>query len=187
MFPALEKESHLRDIKFEYLVLVLLGLANMLVQVLQTVLSFERSGLVAIRILVSPNLGRGIFVGLVDEDDPDLAFKTEVKALDPGELLLRHSVLERRINARCKGLLDVYADSSGLFAFGGHRDDFFHRTVRDFLKLEESQAPLVRHVPKSFNASLSICRANLILIPHALCSQGGARARHTRHRVVRRT
>jgi hypothetical protein len=100
----------------------------------------------------------------LDEDDPDLAFKTEVKALDPGELLRRHSVLERRINARCKGLLEVYADSSGLFAFGGHRVDFFHRTVRDFLKLEESQALLVRHVPKSFNASLSICRAYLILI-----------------------
>jgi hypothetical protein len=60
MFSALEKESHLRDIKFEYLVLVL-DLANMLVQDLQNVLSFERSGLVAIRFLVSPNLGPGIF------------------------------------------------------------------------------------------------------------------------------
>ena len=61
MFPALERESHLHDIKFEYLVLVLLDLVNMFVQVLQTVLSFERSGFVAIRFLVSPNLGRGIF------------------------------------------------------------------------------------------------------------------------------
>ena len=60
MFSALEKESHLRDIKFEYLVLVL-DLANMLVQDLQNVLSFERSGLVAIRFLVSPNLDPGIF------------------------------------------------------------------------------------------------------------------------------
>jgi hypothetical protein len=61
MFPALEKESHLRGIKFEDLVLVILNLVNMLVQVLQTVLSFERSRLVAIRFLASANLGRGIF------------------------------------------------------------------------------------------------------------------------------
>jgi hypothetical protein len=61
MFPALEKESHLHDIKFEYLVLVVLDVVNMLVQVLQTVLSFECSGLVAIRFLASANLGRGIF------------------------------------------------------------------------------------------------------------------------------
>ena len=100
----------------------------------------------------------------LDEPDPDLAFKTELKALNPGEIRQRHSVLERRINARCKGLLEVYADSSVPFAFGGHRVDFFHRTVRDFLKLKESQAMLVRHVPDGFNASFSICRAYLILI-----------------------
>lgn len=100
----------------------------------------------------------------LDESDPDLAFKTELKALDPGELRERHSVLERRINARCKGLLEVYADSSVPFAFGGHRVDFFHRTVRDFLKLKQSQALLDRHVPESFNANFSICRAYLILI-----------------------
>jgi hypothetical protein len=56
-----EGESDLRDIKLEYLVLVLLDLVNMLVKALQAVLSLERSGLVAFRFRASLNRGRGIF------------------------------------------------------------------------------------------------------------------------------
>jgi hypothetical protein len=60
-----EEESDLRDIKFEYLVLILLNLVNMLVEALETVLSFEQFGLVTVRIRASPNLGRGVLVGMV--------------------------------------------------------------------------------------------------------------------------
>ena len=55
------------DIKFEYLVLVLLDLVNMLAEVLETILSFERSGLVAIRFLASPISAEVSFVGMVDD------------------------------------------------------------------------------------------------------------------------
>lgn len=62
------------------------------------------------------------FVGDL-EDEPELAYQEIRQPCDEHERLWRRGTIERRLDACCKGLLEVV----------GSRVDFLHRTVRDFL------------------------------------------------------
>lgn len=81
-------------------------------------------------------------------------------------------ILERRLNAQCKGLLEVtslhiapqggISNPSAFLEFTSKkRVDFLHRTVRDFLRLSEVQALLKSRLLKPFDPNLTLCEALL--------------------------
>ncbi|KAI1736281.1 hypothetical protein F4680DRAFT_469161 [Xylaria scruposa] len=57
----------------------------------------------------------------------------------------------RRLNARCRGLLEVNRSS--------HRVEFLHRTVMDFLRTRDMSEFLTSKAPPGFNSNLSLLRA----------------------------
>lgn len=63
-----------------------------------------------------------------------------------------------RLNSRCKGLLEVDAFD---------RVNFLHRTVRDFLQMEEMRDILKNHATSGFDAGLSIFQAYIFWIKHS--------------------
>lgn len=48
----------------------------------------------------------------LDEDDPGFAFNLSIRPFDNNGIYLRHLKMRRRLNGRCKGILDVCADPS---------------------------------------------------------------------------
>lgn len=70
-----------------------------------------------------------------------------------------------RLNSSCKGLLEVDAFD---------RVNFLHRTVRDFLQMEEIREILKKNATPNFDAELSIFQAYICWIKHsAFVSMGG--------------
>ncbi|KAH8648589.1 hypothetical protein BX600DRAFT_555055 [Xylariales sp. PMI_506] len=105
-------------------------------------------------------------------DKPEYALKLEVKPLTVQKTTIRLKQMRRRLNACCKGLLEVQfydafnRDDSSLpsSVLWNWKVDFLHRTVRDFLKTSEMQEKLQQWAAPEFNANLAICGA---LVAHA--------------------
>ncbi|MCJ1344280.1 hypothetical protein MMC31_002483 [Peltigera leucophlebia] len=104
----------------------------------------------------------------LDEDDPDFALKREIKPISHEEEAARCDTIERRLNSRCKGLLesrrrqscDEYSNSDGMV--GGqisYEVDFLHRSVRDFLNTPTVRIRLVALDTPEFNANMTLTRA----------------------------
>jgi hypothetical protein len=71
--------------------------------------------------------------------------------------------MERRLDARCKGLLEAskdyrYMEAEPTFEY---KVDFLHRTVRDFLRTKDMQNMLVSRISSEFNAEISLCKCVL--------------------------
>jgi len=94
------------------------------------------------------------------EDSPDLAFSTDTCDMNQSELINRVESSKRRINGRCKGLLEVTATDS---AEDGQNFyvDFLHRTVKDFLMTTEIRRVFISWQPEDFDADLAICQSSL--------------------------
>jgi hypothetical protein len=79
------------------------------------------------------------------------------KAIIDGRL----AQMRKRLNACCKGLLEVHSIESS----GGQEDffylkvDFLHRTVRDFLRDPDMQNMLGKWVGTDFDANIAICQS----------------------------
>ncbi|KAL9115631.1 MAG: hypothetical protein Q9187_007214, partial [Circinaria calcarea] len=87
------------------------------------------------------------------EPDPDFAIKAKVRMYERAEIDDRHQSMERRLNSRCKDLLEVYnADREPLFF--SRSVDFLHRTVRDFLQTRAVQDMLNEYTSDSFDANI---------------------------------
>ncbi|VUC22370.1 unnamed protein product [Clonostachys rosea] len=66
----------------------------------------------------------------------NFALHMPVKQMPMLEVERRQAQLRRRLNGRCKGLLEVHKNK-GEGKYLGYRVDFLHRTVRDFLRTKE--------------------------------------------------
>jgi phage terminase small subunit len=106
------------------------------------------------------------------EQEDDFAMKVEVQPLSMQKTNFRLKQMRKRLNACCKGLLEVQFNEAGdrdtaslassvLFQW---RVDFLHRTVRDFLMEQEMQDMLTSWAKPGFNADLMICEALLAQI-----------------------
>ncbi|KAH7360458.1 hypothetical protein BKA65DRAFT_421518 [Rhexocercosporidium sp. MPI-PUGE-AT-0058] len=111
----------------------------------------------------------------LDQEDPDFAFKLGIESLSVQKTNARLKQMRKRLNACCKGLLEVqfydssnYNDStlssSVLFNW---KVDFLHRTVRDFLILPDMQAMLSEWAGEEFNSDRAICEVILCQIKTA--------------------
>ncbi|KAK2730167.1 hypothetical protein CKAH01_09689 [Colletotrichum kahawae] len=71
----------------------------------------------------------------IEYDHPGL--DAAVKPMDDHDIFHRQFSMRRRLNARCKGLLEDHLNPSEKRAYLAHGVEFLHRTVRDFLRTEE--------------------------------------------------
>jgi hypothetical protein len=96
-------------------------------------------------------------------DNPTYAQELGMTALELYEIIPRHKQTERRLNGRCKGLLEVYRDPDGLDLFR-YRVGFLHRTVRDFFKTDEMRREFEARIPEKLNTGLSIIKASIAMM-----------------------
>jgi hypothetical protein len=94
-----------------------------------------------------------------DEDHPNIALSMPIKALTMQEIEERTSEVYRRVNGRCKGLLEVTQHFPD--GFQRVRVNFLHRTIKDFFLTTDPLKLLAGGKQKEFVTSSAICRASL--------------------------
>ncbi|KAI0543738.1 hypothetical protein F4679DRAFT_567594 [Xylaria curta] len=87
-------------------------------------------------------------VGYIDEN---YALDLPLGAIEMHQVVSKRRQITCRLNARCRGLLEVNRSSQ--------RVEFLHRTVMDFLRTREMSEFLASKAPLDFNPNLSLLRA----------------------------
>ncbi|GJC88667.1 hypothetical protein ColLi_11505 [Colletotrichum liriopes] len=109
-----------------------------------------------------------ILFAFADEGENDFATSLAIKELTNEEYRIRIETIRRRVNSRCKGLLEVASEGTQF------RDDYFevverrtvqflHRTVKDFTRTPAVAAKLMA-ATESFDSHARLCSANLALL-----------------------
>lgn len=80
-------------------------------------------------------------LSFADDDDLESAMSAQIRPLLPEELDIRHENMKRRLNSRCKGLLEVYEYSGtniepGLTIGETLKVGYLHRTAREYFRSE---------------------------------------------------
>ncbi|ORY05157.1 hypothetical protein BCR34DRAFT_439739, partial [Clohesyomyces aquaticus] len=93
---------------------------------------------------------------LLNTENMEATIRTYLRGREWGDPahLTRFQHARKRVNARTQGLLETY----------GHCDprvDFYHRTVQDFLQLEEMQKIIHSDIPEGWDVDQDLCRAFL--------------------------
>ncbi|KAF2789109.1 hypothetical protein K505DRAFT_313725 [Melanomma pulvis-pyrius CBS 109.77] len=104
-------------------------------------------------------------------DNSDYVLELDTAALHKSEMLSRLKQTSRRLNGRCKGLLEVYGESDEDERRDTDQDNpfyyqvgFLHRTVRDFFMTEEMRREFESRLPGSLQICLSMVKANIAMI-----------------------
>ncbi|KAI1497801.1 hypothetical protein F5X99DRAFT_352370 [Biscogniauxia marginata] len=105
------------------------------------------------------------------QEDRDYAMKLEVNPISVQQMNKRLKAMKKRLNACCKGLLEVQYMGSGddqdslpssvLFNL---KVNFLHRTVCDFLNLQDTQLLLEKWCSSGFDSHETICSSILAQI-----------------------
>jgi hypothetical protein len=93
-----------------------------------------------------------------EEEHPNFAMEMAIQSLTPAERENRNMEMQKRLNGRCKGLLEA---TNGTRLHCDFIVDFLHRTVKDFLHTKDMQVMLSAWRPPNFNPNLTICRTIL--------------------------
>ncbi|KAL2060353.1 hypothetical protein VTL71DRAFT_9748 [Oculimacula yallundae] len=123
-------------------------------------------------------------LSLAEEDDPNIVFRAETKPRTNRELLSISKHMRRRLNSRCKGLLEVPTRTrdQDLIKFEEREIDepayanfhdpgrsmarmqvqYLHRTVKDFLESPDIWAWVIEWGPKDFQPGTSLARSSLL-------------------------
>ena len=99
---------------------------------------------------------------ILDLEDPHFAIKAPIEPLKPQMVDQKSKILEKRLNAWCKGLFEVNLVNPYPDIFSKKKVDFLHRTVRDFLRLKDIQNLLLARLETPFDENLTLCKALLI-------------------------
>ena len=93
----------------------------------------------------------------------DYIFELDISPYSNKEIEDIYDTVKRRLNARCKDLLEVNVDPR-LHPCCGYRVGFLHRTVRDYLIAPQMREMLSGWAAKEFDATSSLCKAHLAQI-----------------------
>ncbi|EXJ58421.1 hypothetical protein A1O7_05846 [Cladophialophora yegresii CBS 114405] len=101
----------------------------------------------------------------VDEEVPDFVEKTPLQVSHIQSLQARQRVMERRLESRCRGLLEARKhDQNSWPPIGCQTEyyvDFLHRSVRDFLLSKDTQSVLHEYSSGDFDPNDFLCKATL--------------------------
>jgi energy-coupling factor transporter ATP-binding protein EcfA2 len=91
----------------------------------------------------------------------DLLQDTPAKPAAPKTIEARKRAMARRLESRCRGLLQVYRRGPGddINLSNDESVTFLHRSVRDFLLAEEIQQVLQRYASDTFNPWMFLCES----------------------------
>lgn len=104
-------------------------------------------------------------LSLMDEEDLDFAMKPHA-SLSNHDVLNRKDIMRRRLDARCRGLVEVSAippaehTIEGRHQFFNTKVDFLHRTVRDFLQNKEME-DFFERLTQGFDPHLALAKSFL--------------------------
>ncbi|OCL14115.1 hypothetical protein AOQ84DRAFT_281775 [Glonium stellatum] len=94
------------------------------------------------------------------EKDPDFAISMDIAPMDEKDLPDFYDQMRKRLNARCKGLLEfVHEQRSDHICY--YKVDFLHRTVRDFFRTQDMAKLLHSRVRPEFEPLHFIYKALL--------------------------
>ncbi|CAG7555283.1 unnamed protein product [Fusarium equiseti] len=113
----------------------------------------------------------------------DRAIKEDPQTVSREEALDRVEDIRRRLNSRCKGLLEIHkatASSSHPFdpRFGGHVD-YLHKTVYEFISKEKTQQRLQSYLKTSYDAHVRIAAACVTLTKGPIHQADGNNSNNT--------
>ena len=94
---------------------------------------------------------------------PDYIFELDIRPYSNREIEDIYDTVKRRLNARCKDMLEVSVEPY-LHPFCGYRVAFLHRTVRDYLIAPRLRNMLSGWATKGFDATSTLCKAHLAQI-----------------------
>ncbi len=104
----------------------------------------------------------------LDEEGLEAVVVAPLSPLTTHEILSRQDDMRRRLNGRCKGLLEVvngavsgFGPGTYIYQFHAPKVEFHHRTVRDFLHTKDMQNMLAENVERGFEPKLRLCEAFL--------------------------
>ncbi|KAF2476737.1 uncharacterized protein BDR25DRAFT_339639 [Lindgomyces ingoldianus] len=95
-------------------------------------------------------------------DDPNYVFELNNTQMETYDIIPRHKQTERRLNGRCKGLLEANREEG--VDFFRYSVGFLHRTVRDFFLTLEMREEFERRLPSSLQICVSMAKSSLALI-----------------------
>ncbi|KAL1873205.1 hypothetical protein Daus18300_004025 [Diaporthe australafricana] len=95
-----------------------------------------------------------VVFSFADEEDPEFAPRQPVEHLEEDQVNMRIMTTRRRLNSRCKGLLELGPEN---------RVQFLHRSVKDYLVNQDIQHRL-EEVTGDFDAHLKYCAAYLSVL-----------------------
>lgn len=98
-----------------------------------------------------------------EAEDPEYAVTAEIVPLSSNDAAITFGRWRKLLDSRCRDLLEVNVKYDAEFVFAKYRDNFLHRTVRDFLR-DNYQQELCRRAGDDFDARLSLCKIGLALI-----------------------
>lgn len=99
----------------------------------------------------------------LDEDDLDTVVSTSSTFLTSVDVDTRECDMQRQLDCRCKGLLEVVRGSEPSYYTSDplRRVDFLHLTARDFLLTKDMQNMLTEYLKPRFDPNHYLCRALL--------------------------
>jgi hypothetical protein len=100
-------------------------------------------------------------LSFADEEDPEYAIKARVQPLDKTGVSFRYDETVRRLNSRCKGLLEVRSPR-GKGRLVDSKVDFLHRTVKDFLDTPNIWESIISQSDPNFNPDISLMQSYLV-------------------------
>jgi hypothetical protein len=109
-----------------------------------------------------------LVASFADEDDLAFALRCEIRPLTNDEAVLRMNTMRRRINSRCKGLLEIKGLTPGSTDF---TDDvnymyfitvqYLHRTVKDYIEGDHAQKVLQSAARSMHDPALRLLAGNI--------------------------
>ncbi|KAK4211350.1 hypothetical protein QBC37DRAFT_14308 [Rhypophila decipiens] len=95
-----------------------------------------------------------LLISFADEEGADFAVQMSTGPITLSQQDVRIETLKRRLNSRCKGLLEVGPN---------HKVGFLHRSVRDFLD-DQDMIKRMDEATKDYDCFLQLCSASLAML-----------------------
>lgn len=104
-----------------------------------------------------------LLLSFADEPDIDFVLKLPLQAISSEDAWIRVETMRRRVNSRCKGLIEVVRPNSESKDILRIPIQYLHKTVKDYIEGPDVQAKLLHAVNSQFDPNLSLCAGALAM------------------------
>lgn len=105
-----------------------------------------------------------LLISFADEQDIDFVLKLPLQEILPEDAGIRIETMRRRVNSRCKGLIEVVRsnpETNDILRIPIH---YLHKSVKDYIEGSNVQAKLLHAVNSHFDPNLSLCAGALAMV-----------------------